>query len=51
MSKKAAPSKRMSDELRRAQYLLDSACIRGHDQAVIDQLRAQRDSTLVKEKK
>lgn len=41
----------MSDELRHAQSLLDSACIRDLDAEVIDRLRAERDAVLEREKK
>lgn len=51
MDKKPSPPKKASEELRRAQSRLDSACVRGETQDVIDNLRADRDAVLVKEKK
>lgn len=49
--KKPAPPKKSSDELLRAQGRLDSACVRGDPQDVIDNLRAERDAVLAKEAK
>jgi hypothetical protein len=49
--KKPAPPKKASEELLRAQGRLDSACVRGDPQDVIDNLRAERDVVLAKEKK
>jgi hypothetical protein len=51
MTSKSRAPKKMSDELLRAQSRLDSACIRGETQSVIDDLRAQRDTVASKEKK
>ncbi|NTF18226.1 hypothetical protein G6L37_07385 [Agrobacterium rubi] len=51
ISKKAARPKRMSEELSRAQYRLDSACVRGEDKEIIDKLSADRDAVLEREKK
>jgi hypothetical protein len=50
-AKKPAPPKKASEELLRAQGRLDSACVRGDPQDVIDNLRAERDVVLAKEKK
>ncbi|MNU11148.1 hypothetical protein D3C72_2587810 [compost metagenome] len=51
MTKKPAPPKKMSEEMQRAQGRLDSACVRGETQDVIDDLRARRDAIVAKEKK
>jgi hypothetical protein len=50
-AKKPTPPKRASEELLRAQGRLDSACVRGETQDIIDNLRAERDAILAKEKK
>ncbi len=51
MDKKPSPPKKASEALQRAQSRLDSACVRGEAQDVIDNLRAERDAILAKEKK
>ncbi len=51
MTKKPSAPKKASEELQRAQSRLDSACVRGETQEVIDALRYQRDAIVAKETK
>jgi hypothetical protein len=51
MTRKPSAPKKASEELRLAQSRLDSACVRGETQDVIDNLRAERDAILAKETK